>query len=175
MIASEIGLPSAEAGSICSYQSSAAQKPYITYFQKLSAGRIPERTGNICLAAATGAAQDDMVPFLDVLTGCKTQHLCLVEFPVRMVLYSFDRSVQRREADIPDTFCELVGLAVVLLRINQKPKPFLEPKAVISGRIVQLFFQFPCHGREPHGFCVSMVDWMIMRWHLLSEKHPLLV
>src|SRR5699024_1053423 len=89
------------------------RKSYITYFQKLSAGCIPERTGNICLAAATGAAQDDMAPFLDVLTGCKTQHLCLVELPVRMVLYSFDRSVWRRETGIPDTFCELIGLAAV--------------------------------------------------------------
>ena len=93
-----------------------------------------------------------MASFLDVLTGCKTQHLCLIELPVRMVLYSFDRSVRRRETGIPDTFRELIGLAAVPLRINQEPKAFLESKAVIGGRVAQLFFQFPCHGREPHGF-----------------------
>lgn len=92
-----------------------------------------------------------------------------------MVLYSFDRSVWRRETGIPDTFRELIGLAAVPLRINQKPKPLLEPKAVIGGRIVQLFSNSPAMAENRMAFNVSMVDWMIMRWHLLSEKHPLLV
>ena len=33
----------------------------------------------------------------------------------------------------------------------------------------------PAMAENRMAFNVSMVDWMIMRWHLLSEKHPLLV
>ena len=59
---------------------------------KFAAGCIPKGACDVGFPSSAGAAQDDVVPFINIFAGGETQDLRFIQFSVRMVLNRFNGS-----------------------------------------------------------------------------------
>lgn len=92
------------------------------------------------------------MPVLDVLAGCKLQHLRLAQFAILIILDALHRGIGNGETCIVYTASIFVHLPPIPFGIDKHSETVFKSKLSVSFGIGKLTLQFGRHTTEPHCF-----------------------
>ena len=82
--------------------------------------------GEVGFPVTGSAFNDEILLLLYVIAGCEPDDLCLVEFPVRVILDIFDTCLAIAEIRFPDQAFKLVVLAAGPLHVDEEIEAFFK-------------------------------------------------